>query len=187
MAKYALLSEAGPSTGPVRSNHHPRTPRMADLSDAIKATSPQVLAAARADRRSRTAPHLAVAAHFSSIGDVLHGTQSSGDGSTLPPMPRPRRLSAAPRRRRRATRGYEAPARTAGAGSGGHRNASVSASDGVLKPRVCRGLPFSSAAMPSRSAWVKSRRLTWRGRYWRSRPLVFSLLPRCHGLFGSQK
>ena len=26
-----------------------------------------------------------------------------------------------------------------------------------------------------------------RGKYWRSRPLVFSLEPRCHGLCGSQK
>ena len=25
------------------------------------------------------------------------------------------------------------------------------------------------------------------GKYWRSRPLVFSLVPRCHGLCGSQK
>ena len=25
------------------------------------------------------------------------------------------------------------------------------------------------------------------GKYWRSRPLVFSFVPRCHGLCGSQK
>ena len=25
------------------------------------------------------------------------------------------------------------------------------------------------------------------GKYWRSRPLAFSLVPRCHGLLGSQK
>jgi hypothetical protein len=25
------------------------------------------------------------------------------------------------------------------------------------------------------------------GKYWRKRPLVFSLVPRCHGLFGSAK
>jgi hypothetical protein len=36
--------------------------------------------------------------------------------------------------------------------SGGHRNASASACEGVLKPRVCRGRPFSSAAMASSSA-----------------------------------
>ena len=25
------------------------------------------------------------------------------------------------------------------------------------------------------------------GKYWRSRPLVFSLVPRCHGVYGSAK
>jgi pimeloyl-ACP methyl ester carboxylesterase len=38
------------------------------------------------------------------------------------------------------------------AGSGGQRNTSFSASDGVLNPRVCRGRPLSSQAMWSRSA-----------------------------------
>jgi hypothetical protein len=41
-----------------------------------------------------------------------------------------------------------------GAVSGGHRNASSSACDGVFHPRVCRGRPLSSAATVSRSAWV---------------------------------
>ena len=44
-------------------------------------------------------------------------------------------------------------ARTA-AGSGVHRNASSSACDGVFQPRVCRGLPLSSAATALRSAWL---------------------------------
>ena len=71
--------------------------------------------------------------------------------------------------------------------SGGQRNASASACEGVLKPRVCRGRPFSSAAIASRAGWSSWRRSALLGRYWRSRPLVFSLLPRCQGLRGSQK
>ena len=42
------------------------------------------------------------------------------------------------------------------------------------------------AATSSRRACVIAR-LLLRGKYWRSRPLVFSLLARCHGLRGSQK
>jgi AcrR family transcriptional regulator len=38
--------------------------------------------------------------------------------------------------------------------SGGHCNASSSACDGDRQPSVCRGLPLSSAATASRSAWV---------------------------------
>ena len=37
--------------------------------------------------------------------------------------------------------------------SGGQGNASASACEGVWKPRVCRGRPFSSAAIASRTAW----------------------------------
>jgi hypothetical protein len=37
--------------------------------------------------------------------------------------------------------------------SGGQGNASASASEGVLKPKVCRGRPFSSAAIASRATW----------------------------------
>ena len=44
------------------------------------------------------------------------------------------------------------------AGSGGQRNTSASACDGVLKPRVCRGRPLSSSAMASKSAWVRVRK-----------------------------
>jgi len=45
--------------------------------------------------------------------------------------------------------------RRTAASSGVHRNASSSACDGDLHPRVCRGLPLSSAAKSSRSACVK--------------------------------
>ena len=34
---------------------------------------------------------------------------------------------------------------------------------------------------------VVVRRSSLRARYWRSSRLVFSLVPRCHGLLGSQK
>src|SRR5215213_11213715 len=68
------------------------------------------------------------------------------------------------------------------AGSGRQRNTSASACDGVLKPSVCRGRRLSLSAMASKSAWVRVRKSRVRGRYWRSSPLVFSLLPRCQGL-----
>ena len=64
---------------------------------------------------------------------------------------------------------------------------SLRASAGVLQPRVLRGRLLSAAATASRSL----RECLWRsvplGKYWRRRPLVFSLVPRCHGLWGSQK
>jgi hypothetical protein len=41
--------------------------------------------------------------------------------------------------------------------SGGQRNASASACEGVLKPRVCRGRPLSSAAIASSVAWSNRR------------------------------
>ena len=71
--------------------------------------------------------------------------------------------------------------------STGQCNAWASFWDGVIQFRVCRGLPLSLAAMSSRSAWVKCAFDLHLGKYWRSSPLVFSLLPRCHGLEGSQK
>jgi putative transposase len=43
------------------------------------------------------------------------------------------------------------------------------------------------AATASSSAAVYRLRSEPLGKYWRSKPLVFSLLPRCHGLRGSQK
>ena len=69
-------------------------------------------------------------------------------------------------------------------GSGGHRNTSASASDGVLNPSVCRGRLLSFRAMVSKSSWSRVLKSRVRGRYWRSRPLVFSFVSRCHGLAG---
>jgi hypothetical protein len=53
---------------------------------------------------------------------------------------------------------------------------------GVLNPRVCRGRPLSSAAIASSAAWSSWRRSALLARYWRNRPLVFSLVPRRQGL-----
>ena len=64
--------------------------------------------------------------------------------------------------------------------------ASANFSDGVWKPSVCRGRPFSSSATASSCSWVTWARLVPFGKYWRSSPLVFSFEPRCHGLLGSQ-
>src|SRR3989440_7724049 len=52
---------------------------------------------------------------------------------------------------------------------------------------VSRGLPFSSAATLSSSSWVCKDRSVPFGKYCRSNPFVFSLVPRCHGECGSQK
>ena len=58
---------------------------------------------------------------------------------------------------------------------------------GVRSPRHRRGRSLSSAA--TRSSWpgVQVLRSVPLGKYWRSRPLVFSLLPRCQGECGSAK
>src|SRR3954453_997667 len=58
---------------------------------------------------------------------------------------------------------------------------------GVSQPRILRGRLLSSAATAVRSSAVCTLRSLLLGKYWRSRPLVFSLEPRCHGLAGSQK
>ncbi len=61
------------------------------------------------------------------------------------------------------------------------------ASAGVCQPSVLRGRLLSAAATASSSVavcWLRSVPL---GKYWRSRPLVFSFVPRCQGLCGSQK
>jgi hypothetical protein len=60
-------------------------------------------------------------------------------------------------------------------------------SAGVFQPRVLRGRLLRAAATASRSPRVCLLRLVPLGKYWRSRPLVFSLVPRCQGLCGSQK
>ena len=59
---------------------------------------------------------------------------------------------------------------------------SLSASAGVLQPSVLRGRLLSAAATAARSSASWRARSVPLGKYWRSSPLVFSLLPRCHGL-----
>ncbi len=57
---------------------------------------------------------------------------------------------------------------------------------GWLNPG-CRGLLLSAAWMASRSSTLHRDRSLPLGEYWRSNPLVFSLVPRCQGEFGSAK
>src|SRR5439155_17984462 len=79
-------------------------------------------------------------------------------------------------------------ARQATAVSIGHCNRTLlSLSLGVSHPRVSRGRPLRLSAAASRSASVNRRRLMPLGKYWRNRPLAFSLLPRCQGEWGSAK
>ena len=66
-------------------------------------------------------------------------------------------------------------------------DSSSRASAGVFQPRVLRGRVLSARATASRSSREWRARSVPFGKYWRSRPLVFSLVPRCHGLCGSQK
>src|SRR3954470_12086323 len=54
-------------------------------------------------------------------------------------------------------------------------------------PGVLRGRPFSAAATASRSSRVCLLRSVPLGKYCRRSPLVFSFVPRCQGLCGSQK
>src|SRR4029453_8480016 len=63
----------------------------------------------------------------------------------------------------------------------------LSASAGVCQFKVLRGRPLSAAATAARSSALCLLRSVPLGKYWRSSPLVFSLVPRCHGLCGSQK
>jgi hypothetical protein len=59
-------------------------------------------------------------------------------------------------------------------------------SAGVWYIKVFLGRWLSCLAMALSWAWLKvDRSMPW-GRYWRSRRLVFWLVPRCHGLCGSQ-
>ena len=62
-----------------------------------------------------------------------------------------------------------------------------SASAGVLQSSVFRGLALSAAATAAISWALWMLRSVPFGKYCRSSPLVFSLVPRCHGLCGSQK
>jgi len=67
------------------------------------------------------------------------------------------------------------------------RRSSSRASAGVLQLRVLRGLVLSACATASRSPREWRERSVPFGKYWRRSPLVFSFVPRCQGLCGSQK
>src|ERR1700712_3265469 len=67
------------------------------------------------------------------------------------------------------------------------RSAASNASAGVRQSRVLRGLVLSASATASRASVLWALRSVPFGKYWRSSPLVFSFVPRCHGLCGSQK
>src|SRR4029450_5107666 len=64
---------------------------------------------------------------------------------------------------------------------------SSKASAGVFQPRVLRGLLLSVAGTASISAAFQRERAVPLGEYLRSRPVVFSFVPRCQGLCGSAK
>src|ERR1700738_1535746 len=68
-----------------------------------------------------------------------------------------------------------------------HRRYWSKASAGVFHPRAFRGLELRVIATAAMSSALCARRSVPFGKYWRSRPLVFSLVPRCQGLRGSQK
>src|SRR5215471_19864823 len=57
-----------------------------------------------------------------------------------------------------------------------------SASAGVCQASVFRGLVLRAAATAAMSSALCMLRSVPFGKYWRSSPLVFSLVPRCHGL-----
>jgi transposase-like protein len=71
--------------------------------------------------------------------------------------------------------------------AGVDRSTSSKASAGVLQPRVFRGLALSVAATAASASALCVLRSVPLGKYCRSSPLVFSFVPRCHGLCGSQK
>src|SRR5215203_3614149 len=68
-----------------------------------------------------------------------------------------------------------------------HNSSASSASAGVLQPSVFLGRALRAAATAAISSALWTLRSVPLGKYWRSSPLVFSLVPRCHGLCGSQK
>ncbi len=67
------------------------------------------------------------------------------------------------------------------------RRCSSRASAGVCQLRVLRGRVLRVWATASISSAVQRDRSVPLGKYWRSSPLVFSLVPRCQGLLGSAK
>jgi hypothetical protein len=65
-------------------------------------------------------------------------------------------------------------------------SSSAMASSGVFHPSVLLGRWFIRRATSLSSVWLMVLRSVPFGKNWRSRPLVFSLLPRCQGACGSQ-
>jgi hypothetical protein len=63
-----------------------------------------------------------------------------------------------------------------------YANQRSSASAGVIQPRVFRGRALRVAAIAARVSTLCTLRSVPFGKYWRSKPLVFSLAPRCQGL-----
>ena len=57
----------------------------------------------------------------------------------------------------------------------------------LLKLGLAASGPFSWSWASLTSASVTSEKSVPFGKYWRSSPLVFSLVPLCQGLLGSQK
>jgi IS30 family transposase len=66
-------------------------------------------------------------------------------------------------------------------------SAGVKMSMGAFQPKVLRGRLFRRSATARRTSGPWSLRLVPLGKYWRSRPLVFSFVPRCQGLAGWAK
>jgi hypothetical protein len=61
------------------------------------------------------------------------------------------------------------------------------ASAGVFQPRIFRGLLLSASWTARSSSRPQRERSVPFGKYWRSSPLVFSFVARCHGECGSAK
>src|SRR5580704_19279340 len=75
----------------------------------------------------------------------------------------------------------------AAATSSSQGNRLCSFSSGERNPKVFRGRWLRRRATSFKSRWVYPERSVSLGKYCRSSRLVFSFVPRCHGLFGSQK
>jgi len=73
------------------------------------------------------------------------------------------------------------------ADSSGRCNKFGESLDGFINPSRLRGRSLRLRAMVSRSALVSSESSVLLGMYWRSKPLVFSLVALYQGLWGSQK
>jgi hypothetical protein len=58
---------------------------------------------------------------------------------------------------------------------------------GVCQPSTLRGRELSSLATAWRCSALCTLKSVPLGKYWRSKPFMFSFEPLCHGLAGSQK